>query len=160
MFCFLRVFFFFQFNYSVSLINRQTAECNLCARHLICSGLRHQGAFFFCVYILFFFFHDVQSLRSTATNIIILSQRGLEASLCCLLFFFFIITLVFYDGSHRIQKTKWQYARFCPLTCGYIRFGSPHLLHSCIECTREWWWRRDGGHEWQYCSHRRWQPQS
>lgn len=36
---------FFQFNYSVNLINRYDCSvCNLCARHLICSGSGHWEA--------------------------------------------------------------------------------------------------------------------
>lgn len=66
---------FFQFNYSTSLINRYDCRaCNLCARHLICSGSWCRGAL---AGIVFFLFHDGLRFRSAAADLIILSQRGI-----------------------------------------------------------------------------------
>lgn len=160
MFCFLRGFFFFSsIIQSASLIDRPQNVISVPdIWSVLAWGIR--GLFFSVPIYYFFSFMMSRAWDQRLPTSLYYHSEVWRRACVVFFFFFFIITLVFYDGSHRIQKTKWQYARFCPLTCGYIRFGSPHLLHSCIECTREWWWRRDGGHEWQYCSHRRWQPQS
>lgn len=74
---------FFQFNYLVTLINRyDCSACNLCARHLICSGSGRGGGL---LWVLFFLFHDGRRFRSTAADLIILSQRGIrdEAYVAC-----------------------------------------------------------------------------
>lgn len=86
-FIFYRVFLsliFFQFNYSTSLINRYDCRaCNLCARHLICSGSGCRGALAGIVFSSFMMACAPDQLLPTS---LFYHRGGFETGLCCLFF--------------------------------------------------------------------------
>lgn len=99
---------FFQFNYSVNLINRyDCSACNLCARHLICSGSGHQGALAGIVFPLSWW---PMLQISCCWPHYFLTAGGIWGELVLSVFHF--IASLFCGRGSLIQKLK-QFGAFC-----------------------------------------------
>lgn len=122
-------FIFYQFNYSVNLINRYDyIACNLSARHLICSGSGRRGGFSgYC----FSSFMMAGALDQPLPTSLFYHRGGYEESLCCL--FFTLLPHFSVAEADLFKSCSSLVGSTCreKLTCGYVR---PFLKCHCCMC--------------------------